>query len=58
MIVGGIGTAIGAVVGLGVGAVVGGTGGVAAGAAIGNKIDKVAAKKYQSIKFEGAGADK
>ena len=32
-------------------------GGLAAGAAIGSKIDKMAAKKYNNIKFEGAGAD-
>ena len=57
MIVGGIGTAIGAVVGLGVGAVAGGAGGVAVGATVGSKLDKMAEKKYQNIKFEGAGKE-
>ena len=57
MIIGGIGSAVGAVFGLGVGAVAGGAGGVAVGATIGSKIDKMAAKKYKNIKFEGAGAN-
>ena len=54
LVFGGIGAAVGGVLGFGVGAVAGGVGGVAVGTSIGSKIDKVVKKKNRHIEFEGA----
>ena len=54
LVMGGIGAAVGGVLGFGVGAVAGGAGGIALGTTIGSKIDKVVKKKHNQIEFEGA----